>query len=25
MISHMAFVGAFDGPYPFYDGDGLID
>jgi Icc protein len=25
MISHTAYVGAFDGPYPFYDGDALID
>jgi 3',5'-cyclic AMP phosphodiesterase CpdA len=25
LISHTAYVGEFDGPYPFYDGDGLID
>ena len=25
MISHTAYVGEFDGPYPFYDGDQLID
>ena len=25
MISHTAYIGAFDGPYPFYDGDALID
>jgi 3',5'-cyclic AMP phosphodiesterase CpdA len=25
LISHTAYVGEFDGPYPFYDGDNLID
>jgi Icc protein len=25
MISHTAYIGEFDGPYPFYDGDTLID
>jgi 3',5'-cyclic-AMP phosphodiesterase len=25
MISHTAVIGQFDGPYPFYDGDALID
>lgn len=25
LISHTAYVGEFDGPYPFYDGDQLID
>jgi 3',5'-cyclic-AMP phosphodiesterase len=25
LVSHTAYVGEFDGPYPFYDGDGLID
>ncbi len=25
LISHTAYVGEFDGPYPFYDGDDLID
>ena len=25
LVSHTAFIGKFDGPYPFYDGDGLID
>lgn len=25
LISHTAFIGQFDGPYPFYDGEGLID
>lgn len=25
LVSHTAFIGKFDGPYPFYDGEGLID
>ncbi|KAF3996587.1 phosphodiesterase [Glaciimonas immobilis] len=25
LISHTAYIGEFDGPYPFYDGDSLID
>ena len=25
MVSHTAVIGQFDGPYPFYDGDALID
>jgi 3',5'-cyclic AMP phosphodiesterase CpdA len=25
LVSHTAFIGEFEGPYPFYDGDGLID
>jgi len=25
LISHAAFIGQFEGPYPFYDGDTLID
>jgi hypothetical protein len=25
LVSHTAFIGEFDGPYPFYDGDELID
>lgn len=25
LISHMAFIGRFDGPYPFHDGDAPID
>lgn len=25
LVSHTAFIGQFDGPYPFYDGDALID
>jgi Icc protein len=25
LVSHTAYIGEFDGPYPFYDGDGLID
>lgn len=25
LVSHTAFIGKFDGPYPFYDGAGLID
>ena len=25
LVSHTAYVGKFDGPYPFYDGDELID
>jgi 3',5'-cyclic AMP phosphodiesterase CpdA len=25
LVSHTAFIGKFDGPYPFYDGNGLID
>lgn len=25
LVSHTAFVGRFDGPYPFHDGDMLID
>ncbi|MEO6918569.1 MAG: phosphodiesterase [Collimonas sp.] len=25
LISHTAYIGEFDGPYPFYDGDKLID
>lgn len=25
LISHTAYVGEFDGPYPFYDGEELID
>jgi len=25
LISHTAYIGEFDGPYPFYDGDELID
>lgn len=25
LISHTAYIGEFDGPYPFYDGDRLID
>jgi len=25
MISHTAYIGQFDGPYPFYDDAGLID
>lgn len=25
LISHTAYVGEFEGPYPFYDGDVLID
>jgi 3',5'-cyclic AMP phosphodiesterase CpdA len=25
LVSHTAFVGEFEGPYPFYDGDELID
>ena len=25
VVSHLAFSGAFDGPYPFHDGGGLID
>jgi len=25
LISHTAFIGRFDGPHPFHDGDGLID
>ena len=25
LISHTAYVGEFDGPYPFYEGDELID
>ena len=25
LVSHTAFIGKFDGPYPFYDESGLID
>ena len=25
LVSHTAYVGKFEGPYPFYDGDNLID
>jgi 3',5'-cyclic AMP phosphodiesterase CpdA len=25
LVSHTAYVGAFDGPYPFYEAGGLID
>ena len=25
VVSHTAYIGAFDGPYPFYDENGLID
>ena len=25
LVSHTAFIGKFDGPYPFYGADGLID
>ena len=25
LVSHTAFIGDFDGPYPFFDGAGLID
>ena len=25
VVSHTAFIGEFDGPYPFYDEAGLID
>jgi hypothetical protein len=25
LISHTAYIGEFDGPYPFYNGDDLID
>jgi Icc protein len=25
LISHTAYVGEFDGPYPFYDGEELVD
>ena len=25
LVSHTAYIGNFDGPYPFYDEDGLID
>lgn len=25
VVSHTAYVGTFDGPYPFYDGENLID
>ena len=25
LVSHTAFIGKFAGPYPFYDGDSLID
>ena len=25
LVSHTAFIGKFDGPYPFHDGDGLIE
>jgi 3',5'-cyclic AMP phosphodiesterase CpdA len=25
LISHTAYIGQFEGPYPFYDGDALID
>jgi len=25
VVSHTAFIGDFAGPYPFFDGDKLID
>ena len=25
LISHTAYIGRFDGPYPFHEGDALID
>jgi 3',5'-cyclic AMP phosphodiesterase CpdA len=25
LVSHLAYIGPYDGPYPFHDGDALID